>query len=84
MRYSEDFVWVEDICRKVYLSVKYHPIWGLKSVVVGCSVVRAHCCEAQLEIEILCKAFGYHCTVTLIMPLIFLYCYLSIMMSQYG
>lgn len=33
MRYSKDFLWVEDICRKVYLSVK-HLIWGLKLIVV--------------------------------------------------
>lgn len=43
---------------KVYLSMRYHIIWGLKSLVAVCLVVRAHCSEAQLEIELLWRAIG--------------------------
>lgn len=65
MIYSDDFWGVKIF---VHLLMKYHLSWGLTPLVVGCSTVRGHCCKAQLELELLHKAFGYLYTTTLIMP----------------
>lgn len=77
MKYFEDFPWV-----RTFAGMRYHIIWSLKSLMAGCSVVRAHCCEAQLEMELLCRAVDNPYTVALMMPLATPSSYLGTMMKQ--
>lgn len=82
MKYFEDFPWVRTFAGKFICQWDtIYIIWGLKSFMAGCSVVRAHSYGAQLEIELLCRTVDDPYTVALIMPLTIPYCRLGIMMK---